>query len=251
MRLNRYSAAAANLALSAVIAGAVLLAIDLAWYPQALFRLAGAQRLFLVIACVNLVLGPLLTLIVYVPGKKGLKFDLVAIVVVQVAAFVGGIGVLFVSRPVYVVFVKDRFELVRANDFPRSELARAGSSPFKSLPLAGPQFVGARMPADAAERERIMFLAPSGIDLQHMLQHYVPYDAVRAEVKAAALPFPKLRELNRGREGEVDRAVRELARDEASLAFLPMRAGDADVAVIVDRANGDELKMLDLNPWVP
>jgi len=251
MRLTRLSAAAIHLAVSVAIAAAVFTAIYFLWYPHELFQVAGGRRLFFIIALVNIIVGPVITFVVFVPGKKGLRFDLTVIAIRQVGALIYGLGVLFVSRPVYVVFVKDRYELMRANEYPQGELARAPSSPYAVFPLTGPQVVGARMPKDRAERERIMFLAPNGIDLQHMLQHYVPYDAVRPEVKAAAKPIAKLRSLNPGREKEVDELVRGLGRDEASIGFIPMRAGDSDLAVIVDRATGDDLMMVLLEPWDP
>ena len=247
--MRRASAAAWHLAISATIAAALFAGIYLLWYPGDLFEVGGGRRLFLLIAGVHMVLGPLITLIIFDPGKKALLFDLIAIATLQAGALLFGVWVLFASRPVYIVFVKDRFELMRANGYPEAELARAGSSPYLVFPLAGPRIVGARMPTDRAERERIVFLAPGGVDLQHMLQHYVAYDRERPAAAAKAKPISQLRNLNPGKLERIDRLVRDLGRDEKALGFLPMRAESDDLAVIVDFASGDVLRLVALNPW--
>ena len=246
---NRYQAFAIHLAISAAIGALVFLGIHFAWYREALFASAGGRELFFLIAGVDVTLGPLITLIVFVPGKKGLKFDLAVIATLQIAALLYGTGVLLASRPVYVVFVKDRFELVRANDYPDTELERAGVSPYTRFPLLGPRIAGAVMPSDRAERERIMFLGPAGVDLQHMPQHYVAYDAVRKDVKAASLPLSRLRELNSKRGDEISALLTKLGRGESLVRFLPMRAGEHDLTVLIDASSGEVLKIVALRPW--
>ena len=201
------------------------------------------------LAVVLLVAGPGATLAVYVPGKRGLLFDLVVIGSLQVAALAFALWTFFEARPVYVVFVKDRFELVRNGDFPDSEVARAAASPYLNLPVAGPTVVGARLPRERIELERIMFLAPTGLDLHHMPQHYVAYDAVRPDAKAHAERIEKLRVLNPAERARIDALARETGVDEESLAFLPMRAGERDLTVLIDRRTGDVLRIVALRPW--
>jgi hypothetical protein len=246
---SRLGAAATHLAASALVSAAVFAAILLIWYPGDLFKVAGGQRLFLIIVGVNIVAGPLITAIVFEPKKPGLIFDLWVIAALQLGALAFGLWVLFISRPVYIVFVLDRFEIMRANDYPESELARARASPWLDFPAFGAKLAAARMPPDPEERQRIMFLAPTGLDLQHMLQHYMPYDSVRRDVIAAVKPFARLRALNPGDRERLDGVVRDSGRDETGLGFLPMRAKEGDVAVIVDRTTGDVLRMLAINSW--
>ena len=122
---DRYRAAAAHFGLVAAIAFGVFVLAYFVWYPKGLFGTAGGGELFVLIAVTNLVVGPVLTFVVYVPGKKGLAFDLAVISLLQLAALGYGMHVLLESRPVYLVFIKDRFELVRANHIPRAHLERA------------------------------------------------------------------------------------------------------------------------------
>jgi hypothetical protein len=109
--------------------------------------------------------------------------------------------------------------------------------------------VGARLPRERIELERIMFLAPSGIDVQHMPQHYVDYDAVRADAKTRAEALAQLRTLNPAERARVDDLPRSTGVPEDALGFLPMRAGERDLAVLVDRRSGEVVRIAALRPW--
>src|SRR5688572_1629501 len=108
--MNRYRAAATHFALSVLVVGTVFLLVYFLWFPGPLFRGAGGRDLFLVLAMVDVTLGPLITLLIFRPGKRGLKFDLAVIALIQVAALAYGTHVVFEARPVWTVFLKDRFD---------------------------------------------------------------------------------------------------------------------------------------------
>ena len=173
--MNRYRAAAYYLMGTCVVAMTVFLPIYFFWYPGALFDQAGGRELFKLIVGVDLVAGPLLVFIVYVPGKKGLAFDLVTIAVIQATALAYGVYVLFESRPAYIVFVKDRYEMVRANDIADEELEKAKPGPYATLPWTGPRLVGAPIPKDPDEQYRLMMSAMNGADIQTFPRYYRDY----------------------------------------------------------------------------
>jgi hypothetical protein len=247
MFANRYRAGAVYLAASMVVAMAVFTLIYFVWYPRGLFKTVGGVDLFLLIALVQVVVGPLLVTIIFRPGKAGLAFDLAAIAVLQLAALGYGLHVLYLSRPAYVVFVKDRFELVRANDIPDSERRKA--TRYRDLPIFGPRIVGARLPGDPGELSRIMFAALGGVDLQHFPQHYVDYDNVRAEVLARAGRIARLRELNRDVAAKVDRLLGRIGRPENEIAFVPFKADKRELAALIDAKNADLITVAPLRPW--
>ena len=246
--LNRYKAAGIHLAISAAVAVVVLALLLLVWYPQPYFRLAGGAGLMLILIGVDVVTGPLLTLIVFNPAKKSLKLDLAVIAALQVAALAYGITVIAQARPVFVVFAGDRFTVVAANQIDPESLASA-KPPFDTLPLDGPRIVGARMPADPAERERVMLLLASGIDLPNLPRYYVPFAEIADELKARARP---LSELNRGdadAKTRIDAALARTGRAVDTLAWVPvlgrMEAGSA----IVDKATGEVIAVLPVYPF--
>jgi hypothetical protein len=244
----RFRAAGVNFAASLAIAAAVFLAAYWVWYPGALFAEAGGRELFFLIAGVQMVLGPLMVFILYVPGKRGLAFDLATVAILQAVALGAGIWVLFESRPVFLVFVKDRFELVRANEIPEAELRKA-TRPAAEVPLGRPRVVAAVVPGNPDEQFRIMMSAMSGVDLHYFPQHYVDYEEMKGEVMLKAHPIARLRALNPARAGEIDAVEKRLGKSDAELRFLPMRAGKRALAVILDGTRADVVEITALKPW--
>ena len=247
--LNRFTAALVHLSLSALVAAAAFATIYFLWFPGELFAAAGGLKLFFLIVGVDIALGPLLTLVVFVPGKRGLKFDLVTIAVLQVAGLLYGVHVLAEARPVYIVFVKDRFELARANYISPEELEKGRAKGFGDLSWTGPRIVGSQMPTDLDEQFRIMTSGMAGIDLQGFPQYYLPYEQVREDVLKAAQPIDKLRGYNAGSPGAVDRAIAATGMREQELRFLPLPAGILDLAVLVDARDARVVRLVNVRPW--
>jgi hypothetical protein len=245
----RISAALIHLSISATIAFLVFLAIYFVWYPHVLFEGAGGKELFLLIVGVDVTVGPLATLVIYKPGKWGLKFDLVCIAIVQLSALVYGVHVMFEARPVYIAFVVDRFAIVRANGFPPGALEKGHAKGYDDLSWTGPKFVGVKLPTNPDEQFKVMISGFGGTDAEYYPQYYVPYDDVRKFVQAAGLPLATLRKRNPERLADIDAAVLSTGHKEDDLRFLPMRSDKKDLTVFVDKATGDVLKITSLVPW--
>jgi hypothetical protein len=145
--MSRWKAAGIHLLLSAAIAGAVLAFMLTVWYPWPLFEAAGGNELIFILVGVDVTLGPLITLIIFKAGKKGLRFDLTVIALVQLAALAYGIHTLYLARPVYLVYTLDRFELVTAKDLDPKDLAKVPRSEFQPSLLGRPRYVAAVFPA--------------------------------------------------------------------------------------------------------
>lgn len=246
--LNRFQAAGIHLAISAGVAVVVLAALLLVWYPQPYFRLAGGAGLMLILIGVDVVIGPLLTLIVFDPAKKSLKLDLSVIAALQVAALVYGISVIAQARPVFVVFSGDRFTVVSANAIDPESLA-AAKPPHDTLPMRGPVIVGARMPADANEREKVALLAASGLDLPVLPRYYVAFSEVLPDLKAKARPIEELERQNPQAPGTVAAAIARSGRARESLAWVPV-VGRLEVgSAIVDTARGEVVAVIPVSPF--
>lgn len=245
----RLRAGLIHLSLSAAIAAAVFLPIYFFWYPDVLYDYAGGKDLFLLIVSVDVTLGPLITTIIFVPGKWGLKFDLVVIAILQLSALAYGVYTMFEARPVYIVFVKDRFELVRANGFPEGMLEAPESAKWASLPLTGPQIIAAKLPKDPKEQLDVMMEGIGGVDVHLKPKYYAPYDEVRELAKEKGESIELLRKRNPAHLAEVDALLKSVGRREDEIRFLPLRAGKTDLSVIIDAATGKILKISSLKPW--
>jgi hypothetical protein len=244
--MSRWKASAIHLLLSAAIAGAVLTFMLTVWYPWPLFEAAGGSQLIFILVGVDVTLGPLITLIIFKAGKKGLKFDLTVIALVQLAALAYGIHTLYLARPVYLVYTVDRFELVTAKDLDPKDLAKVTRREFHPSLLARPRYAAAVYPTDPALRARVVETSVVGKDLQMYPQYYVPYSAQAQNALRAA----KSLSIMLKREPEViKRYLKASGRTEESVKYLPLSTPEKDGIVLLDAVSGAPVDIVLVNPW--
>lgn len=248
--MSRWKAAFIHLSLSAAIAVSVLLLMLSLWYAPPFFSAVGVYYVLLILLGVDVSLGPLITLIIFNQRKssKALTFDFSVIAILQIAALIYGMSVMFHARPVFVVFSKDSFDLVTANMLSPEDIAEARYADYRSLPLTGPVYVYAEMPTDIKERDKLVSSAFSGKDLPQFPQYYQPYAEHTSAAARAAKPIAELKTLNSDRVAEIADAVTATGQKEADLGYLPLRAKYEDIAVIVDKS-GKVLTALQMRPW--
>ena len=250
--MNRWKASGIHLSISILIALTVAAVMLFLWYPQPYFQSLGGKKLIMIIIGVDVVVGPLLTWIVFKPNKKGLKFDLSVIATIQLVALAYGVNVLYQERPVFVVFVKDRFEIVAASDVDKDSLKKVTLDKFKSLSLTGPQLAAALMPTDPMERERMLFSAiDKGRDIQSFPEHFVPYLEQTDRVLKRSQPIALLRQSRPESAPLIAQLVERFNAAEKELLFLPMRTqrGD-DLTAIIGRSDGKLLDIIQVDPWI-
>jgi hypothetical protein len=249
---NRWQAFAAHLALSALVAATLVAVILFLWYPGPFFQTMGGRDLLTLMVGVDVALGPLITLVIYRLGKKGLRFDLAVIATLQFAAFAYGAYIVFEARPVFTVFSVDRFESVTANAVDRASLAKAPAE-FSVLPLTGPRLVGSRLPTDQEARTKLMFDSiGGGPDLQNLPHLYVPYAEVAAEAAKRAKPLARLRGQNAAHPAELaelDAIVARSGKPIDAFSYLPLNVRSGNLSVVLDASSGAVVAILALDPW--
>ena len=247
--LNRWKASALHLALSAAIGTAVVTLMLAVWYPQQYFAAMGGTMLILLLIGVDVVIGPLITLVVFNPKKKSLRFDLAVIAALQLGALLYGCSVMFNARPVYNVFVVDRFEVVAANAIDEESREKAAPA-FRSLPLTGPKVAAARQPDDPKRLSDIVISATKGgADLANLPDLYVPYEQFRRDAGKSAKPLAELAKRHPEGAAAIRAFVVASGRAEDSVGYLPMKARNQDMSVIVDTKSGEIIGILPVNPW--
>jgi len=241
---SRWQAAGTHLLICVAIATAVITVMLGVWYPGPLFEAAGGSGLLYILVGVDVILGPLLTLIVFKSGKRGMKFDLTMIGLVQVAALVYGVHIVFLARPAFMVFVKDRFELAAAVELDPAELAAAKYPEFRSASWTGPLLVATDTPTEPKERERLIDASLAGLDLQHFPRYYAPYAERTKEVLAKADTIARLRVAEPVTARAVDAYLASSGTKEADVRVLMLRTRFAWIAVLVDPKTARPVKML-------
>ena len=87
------------------------------WFPGDLFFMDGGWQGLKLIAPIDLILGPALTLILYRPWKKSLAFDMTVIATVQFLALGYGVYSAYQQRTAAIVFADNRFETVTIGEY--------------------------------------------------------------------------------------------------------------------------------------
>ena len=163
-----------HFAISSAIIGIVFAVIFFFWYPRPYFQANGAWSVIRVLVMVDLVMGPLLTLVLFKKGKPGLVFDICMVAFVQIAALVYGVQVIFGERPYYLVFAVDRVEVVSKLEV---DVNKIKYPDLKIKPNKGPILVFADFPEDKEERNKILFevVTEGKPDLERRPEYYHPY----------------------------------------------------------------------------
>ncbi len=240
----RIKAFTLHLAVSALIALAVIGIVFHLWYPAPLHTAVGVTQIFLILLTVDVVLGPLLTLLVYKSGKKTLIMDLTVIAVLQISALAYGLFTVAEGRPAWLVFAKDRFDLVRVLDIDERKLDRA-SLDYQQPYIFGPQWVAAVNPTDLDERNDILMESVlAGVDIAQRPNLYAPLNSQKAEIQKRLLELDTLSAFN-----ATESISAALAKHPQADSWLPLRANNQDMVVLMQRNTAEVVAIVDLRPW--
>lgn len=235
-------AAAIHLSVSLLIVGALALLVFKVWYPTPLAAVTGVFAIFVMVFVVDLLIGPLLTLVVYKKNKKSLVLDLTVIVVIQIAALAYGVYSLSQARPVWLAFYNNRFETVRLNDIEESYLENA-SEKYSYFSLTGPEWVAAKPVGTRQEIEDLEFGSRLGAKIAHQPALYYPIEQAYPEIKAKAYELSALEDSNN--RTEINRYV--TANSNVS-GWLPLWGQKQHMVVFIDE-DGRPIDIVDLRPW--
>lgn len=250
MSLNRYQAFGTHLAGSVGVAALSAFLVFMVWYPAPLASVAGVVQIFLLLLAVDVVIGPVITLLVFNPKKKELKRDLLVVLLLQLSALAYGLHSVYIARPAYFVFSADRFDVVFANDLTSEKLAKVKDARYSSPPHWGPEFAAARRPDDASVRTDIMLRAlEGGDDVAQLPEFYEPLVNQKELIRKRLLPLEKLKELNPHNLAGAEAVIRKHGARAGGVGFLPVRGKTQDATAIVASDTAEVLEVVDLKPW--
>lgn len=232
-------AALVHLAASAAVAALAAAVVFLFWFPYPYSLLSGGRNLFLLVVGVDVVCGPLLTLVLFNPKKpKGeLWRDMALVVLIQLAALSYGLFTAWQARPLFLVHEVDRFRVISQQDYQGIDV----SAPLKKLPenlrpswFSGPVTVGIRNPVDRNERHEVMIdSVVGGRDYSQRPEFYIPYDAAYAEqVMKRAKPLEHFVKQYPAVAGEAKQVVDQHRIPLQDAFFLPVMHRQEWVAVL-------------------
>jgi hypothetical protein len=233
-----------HLMLSLLLATLVATVVFVCWFPAPFRSLAGGLQLFWTIVAVDVVCGPLLTLLLFKTTKTrlALAVDLTLICAIQLSALVYGLYSLASARPLALVFEVDRFRVVSYADIPLPDLPYRPSW-AKPWGLQGVRVMGLRAPNSVEERLANFDAALQGVEVGQRPQRWLEYHLNKVEVLQRAQPLHKLRAARGNQSAAIDRAVMEALKNTQA---QETRKGDALLWVpLVSRSTLDWIVLLD------
>ncbi len=247
--MNRFKAAGIHVLISICIVITVLTIMYCLWYPSQYFILMGGKTLITVLASVDVFLGPLLTLCIFKAGKKGLKFDLFCIGLVQLAALSYGVYVMFEARPIFTAFHKNQFQIGSVVDIAPNELVKAKNPSWRQPSVTGPQLVAIGEP-DKKDKKAVAFAGAVNEYAYRYPQLYEDYNKHRANVIKAGKPLTSLAADSVENKAVITKFLHKVNRPATDFLVLPISSELAEMSAIVDAKTGDFIDIIDARPIV-
>lgn len=245
----RFAAAGVHLLISLLVALAAAALVFGVWYPYPFREISGGLSLFRVLISVDVVVGPLLTWLVFNRRKPvgELRRDLAVIGCLQLVALAYGLWSMHQARPVYLVHEVDRFVTVSAAEIDPEDLKDA-SPEFRSTHHFGVRTLGLRDPIDQNEKLKALSLSLVGKDLslQPRFWQQLSSDNKKA-ISEGSKPLDELRGKSDMAKRMVDEWIQGNSSAAADLRYYPLVARDNFWTVVLDR----DLKMIGYLPIDP
>jgi hypothetical protein len=181
-----------HLLTSATVLTLILGSLYLGWYRWPGWHLTDVTQVVLVMVCVDVVLGPTLTLIIANKNKprRELARDIGVIVVVQLCALIYGSVSLWNGRPLYYAFSENILQLVQAYDIDAAEAETARRENSRLAPhwYSLPRWIWAPLPQNAEESQKIVASAVTGgDDVVSLPKYFKPWEdglpSLRSQLK--------------------------------------------------------------------
>jgi len=245
--MTRWKASLIHLALSAVIYVALLYLIVFLWYPQPYFAADGGWQGVQLITGVDLVLGPLLTLIVFKSGKPGLRRDLTLIGLVQTVALVWGTWLVYDQRIAMVAYADGTFYTLNSSQL----RAAGGQAPEVALQSSStPPYAYVRLPAEKRERQDFRLQALfSGKAIHQFGERYETLGEKNlAEVLKDGVVIGKYTAVSEQNRENLERFLVRHGGAAQDYVFLPLRCRYQQLLLALRRTDGSVVDTLDINP---
>ena len=205
------------------------------WYPFPYRELSGGRSLFLLIVSVDVVCGPLLTLVLFNPAKPRAELwrDLGLVALIQIGALGYGLWTIWEARPLFLVQEIDRFKVIADPDLRGASIA---GLPAALQPgwFSGPVMVAIREPKDAKERLTVLFESVrGGRDYAERPEFYLPYKGAAAlKALQRAKPLAVFLQKQPSQRDAARKLAAEKGADITQWLYLPVVARRDWVAVL-------------------
>lgn len=238
VRAARIKAALFHLLGSVLVVGLLAALAVVVWYPFPYWKSSGGINLLALIAGVDVVLGPLVTLVIFNIRKpiKELRMDVLLVVLVQLSAMGYGLWSAYQARPLFNVFEYRLFRVVHAADIPETLPGGAPAVGVVGMPgvFDRPKLLTLRDFQNDQEQIEATAMALEGLSLAARPDFWRPYGQAQAAIRVAAKPLLELVETGEVDASTVSAWTQEAGKPADAFGYVPMIDRVGDWVVVVD-----------------
>jgi hypothetical protein len=200
----------------------------------------GIGGIFGLVVLVDLICGPLLTLVLVSPQKSPRErwLDLSLVGVIQVVALGYGLWSVYSARPVALVFEVDRMALVTANEV-QSEQLNLAPAEMQELPWFGVITAGTRQAASPQEYLQSLEQSLGGVSPSMRPAWWTPFEDARAKVLDRAKPLSELVAKRPEQSKSLSAAASKTRIGLADLRYLPLTSSKSTDWTALISPSGD------------
>jgi len=236
----RFKAFGLHFSGSATVLLLVLGTLYLGWYRWPGWYLTGVLHVLPIVVGVDVVLGPLLTLVIANPKKsrRELARDIGCIVAVQLVALGYGATTLWNGRPLYYTYSEKELSVTQGIDLQPEEiaLARQTNPDFAPHWYSRPRWVWAPLPKDEVTRKNIVESAiQGGFDVTARPRYFKPWQEGLPELRERLTRIDGLGYYSLAQQKILHARLKEYGFDPDAADVLPMTGHGVPLLAVFDR----------------
>ena len=218
------------------------------WFPYGTLEFLKGQELFFIAVICDVVLGPLLSFVIFSSKKsrKELISDYAVIAFVQIAALAYGLYAIGQNRLQFLVFTVDRYEAVSAGELTRQDLLKAQEAKWRDPGYFGAKIVGVipPLPTDTNYLNSVI-AGIDGRDIQFSPEKYVDLLTVMKDVEKKIRP---LSDFSADTREKITRFIPQSIPQE-KIGWLPLSHDRIFWTILVYKDTGLPIRAIPLDPY--
>jgi hypothetical protein len=242
--MSRYEACFYHFLISLAIFVVLAYVILFHWYPDFFYAIDGGWEGMRIIIGVDLILGPMLTLVVFKAGKPGLKFDLAAIGTLQAVCLIAGLAIVYTQRPIFFVYYDEHFYSSSADSYTSNGVTVPDPSDYSDTVPAKVIALLPEHPIEEADFRVILF--QDGIPVWAYERTYAKLSEHMEKVIAEGISEEELRD--RDDDGKLEIWLEDNGGSFSDYVFIPIHSRYRDAFIGIRKSDDSFVDIIEIPP---
>lgn len=242
--MSRYKASFFHFLISLAIFVVLAYIILFHWYPEFFYAIDGGWEGMRIIVGVDLILGPLLTLVVFKAGKPGLKLDLTAIGTLQAVCLIAGLVIVYTERPIFFIYYEKHFYSASADSYTNNGVTTPDPEKYSDTVPAKVISILPENPIEEADFRTILF--QDGIPVWAYQPTYQKLSEHMDKVMAGGIGEEELKD--RDADGKLETWFEDNGGSFSDYVFIPIHSRYRDAFLGIRKSDGSFVDIIEIQP---